>query len=488
MNKFKFLTNLHFLLIFLSFLIHLVVSYTSIGFYSMDEHYQILEPLAYKLNLRDVHINEIWEFGNGIRPWTQVYIFYYIIKFLQFFSIVDPFVWILVIKIFLSVLGFFSIYILYNFLIKKELIEKNYFNTYIFFFFWFLFFFHSRTSSENFSISIFIIALVILFSIKKINYTKLPIFLSVGLLFGLSILIRYQLVFILLPLFLWLWIYHMNFIKVFSLGLLIIFTLILGLIIDFYGYGNYINTYYNYYYFNMVIGIFDGFGIEPWWYYISELTIKFSPPIGLFFLLGMFIFWFKNFSNFITWITFPYFIIFTYLGHKELRFIFPIMIFAPFFIIYFFNFLSTYKLNKSILVSKITFIFFNSIFFLTLIVPAERQIGLQRFISQNILDSNSIYYYGENPYIIDGLNPYFYTHFLPKLKNIESQNINFIDNEKIQVHQLVTNDYSFYIKYLKKNVNCKKIYSSYPENIILMNKNWRKRDLNWFVIECVQTL
>lgn len=484
MNKYKLLTNPHYLLIFISFFIHLIVSYSSIGFYAMDEHYQILEPLAQKLNLRDVHIYEIWEFGNGLRPWTQVYIFYFIIKFLQFFSIEDPFIWILVIKILLSILGFLSIFILYNFLIRKKLIEKNYFNTYIFFFFWFLFYFHSRTSSENFSISVFIIGFVILFSLEKISYKNIPIFIAVGLLFGLSILLRFQLVFILIPFFLWLWIYYFNFIKVFSLGLLIILSLILGLVIDFYGYGNFINTYYNYYYFNLVVGIFDGFGIEPWWYYISELTIKFSPPIGLFFLLGMFIFWFKNFSNFITWITLPYFVIFTYLGHKEIRFIFPIMIFIPFFTIYLFNFLSAYKLHKTISISKIIFIFFNSIFFITLIFPAERQIGLQRFISQNILDSKNLYYYGENPYVIDGLNPYFYTHYLPELKNIELQNKNFIKNEKILSYHIITNDYYFYKNYLEKNINCKKIYSSYPENIILMNKNWRTRNLNWYVIEC----
>jgi len=119
-----------------------------------------------------------------------------------------------------------------------------------------------------------------------------------------------------------------------------------------------------------------------------------------------------------------------------------------------------------------------------LIFPAERQIGLQRFISQNILDSKNLYYYGENPYVIDGLNPYFYTHYLPELKNIELQNKNFIKNEKILSYHIITNDYYFYKNYLEKNINCKKIYSSYPENIILMNKNWRTRNLNWYVIEC----
>ena len=218
-NRSKYNTNLHFIIIIFSFILHLLASYTSVGFYAMDEHFQILEPLAQKLNLRDVHVYEIWELGNGLRPWTQVYIFYFIIQILKFLSIYNPFIWILVIQTLLSILGFISIYILYKFFLKKKLIQKTYFNTYIFFLFWFIIFFHARTSSENFSMSIFIIGFVLLFSIDKIYNNKFYMYLILtGLLFGLSILIRYQLVFMMVPFFLWLWIYYFNFLKVFSLG------------------------------------------------------------------------------------------------------------------------------------------------------------------------------------------------------------------------------------------------------------------------------
>ena len=189
-NKFKIDINPHYLFILLSIIIHLFASYSSIGFYAMDEHYQILEPLAQKLNLRDVHIYEIWELGNGLRPWTQVYIFYFIIQILKYFSIYDPFVWIFIIKILLSLLGLFSTYLFYKLLIEKNLIKQTYFNSYIFFFFWFLIFFHARTSSENLSMSIFIIGLITFFKLEKFNYKNLPLFLITGSLFGLSILIR----------------------------------------------------------------------------------------------------------------------------------------------------------------------------------------------------------------------------------------------------------------------------------------------------------
>ena len=484
-NKFKFKTNLHIIFIFLSFVFHLIASYTSIGFYAMDEHFQILEPLAHKLDLRDVHVYEIWELGNGLRPWTQVYIFYFIIQVLKFFSINNPFIWIIFIQMILSILGFTSIYLLYNLLIKKKIIIKTYFNTYIYFFFWFLIFFHARTSSENFSMSIFIIGLVMLFSLDKVYNNKFYFFfILTGFLFGLSILIRYQLIFILIPFFLWLWIYYFNFIKVFLLGLLIIISLIFGLIIDYFGYGNFINTYYNYFYFNLVVGIFDGFGIEPWWYYISELIIKFSPPLGLFFLLGILLFWFRNKSHFLTWITLPYFLLFTYLGHKELRFIFPLLLFLPIFIIYLLDNIKKYKLFKTVVFAKSLIIIANSLFLFAFIIPAERQIALQRFVANNMYKAENVYFYDKNPYRIDGMNPYFYTHYLPEIKKFDLE----IDYKKFKnsklIYYLITNDYLFYKNHFKDNKLCKKIYNSYPEKFVSINKNWKNRNLNWFIIKC----
>ena len=45
----------------------------------MDEHFQILEPLAFKLNLRNNVNTDIWEFGATMRPWSQIYLSLFII-------------------------------------------------------------------------------------------------------------------------------------------------------------------------------------------------------------------------------------------------------------------------------------------------------------------------------------------------------------------------------------------------------------------------
>ena len=56
-NKFKS-SNLLLLYILLGLVLHLVSAFFSIGFYSDDEHFQILEPVAYLLGLNEVIIDD----------------------------------------------------------------------------------------------------------------------------------------------------------------------------------------------------------------------------------------------------------------------------------------------------------------------------------------------------------------------------------------------------------------------------------------------
>ena len=67
--------------IILSFAIHCFASYFSVGFYSQDEHFQILSPVEFLLGINDNLSKEIWEFGDDyrIRPWFQSFIYFYII-------------------------------------------------------------------------------------------------------------------------------------------------------------------------------------------------------------------------------------------------------------------------------------------------------------------------------------------------------------------------------------------------------------------------
>ena len=64
------------------FAIHCFASYFSVGFYSQDEHFQILSPVEFLLGINDNLSQEIWEFSDDyrIRPWFQSFVYFYIIK------------------------------------------------------------------------------------------------------------------------------------------------------------------------------------------------------------------------------------------------------------------------------------------------------------------------------------------------------------------------------------------------------------------------
>ena len=152
-NKYENIFKYSNIIIFSSLVLHIIIPYTNIGFYAMDEHFQILEPLAFKLNLRNNVNADIWEFGATMRPWSQIYLSLFIIKFLQIFSIDNPFVWVYTIQLFFSLIGFISLYLFYKLLIERQILSFSRFNIFIYFLFAFTIFLHSRTSSEKLTIS-----------------------------------------------------------------------------------------------------------------------------------------------------------------------------------------------------------------------------------------------------------------------------------------------------------------------------------------------
>ena len=74
------------------------------------------------------------------------------------------------------------------------------------------------------------------------------------------------------------------------------------------------------------------------------------------------------------------------------------------------------------------------------------------------------------------MEAYFYTHFLPEIHNIN--NIVEKDNDL----WITSNNYDEISEYL--NQNCEIKYSTYPKNIINLNKNWKRLKLNWYVLYC----
>ncbi len=421
-----------------------------------------------------------WEENIRMRPWLQPFIFYKIINVVEIFSS-NPFLWTLILRIISSILGFISIILLY-FTFKDIFFYKNkIFNTFLFFTFWFYPFIHSRTSSENISITLFIISFCILYKSLFTNTFKLN-FKTISLasfLMGISMVVKFTTVFSALPFFLWMLIYKYHFKRIFLFSLFVFIALCLGLYIDYLNWGTFKNTYYQFYHHNLssgVTGRMKYFGVEPWYYYFIEIIKQLAPALSLFFIIGLILFWLKKPKNVFTWITFPTFIILSIIGHKEIRYMFPIYIFAPYFIAYLLNMLSFEKIKKSfqflIIISNLVFLF------LTLTFPANSKVGVYKFLYDNKKNISEVYFFGENPYQINNMEPFFYTNFLPKMSEYNESLI--INNSFL----LASNSFHK----LKNNLNlkCELIYSTYPTKIINLNKNWSRLKLNWQIYNCYQ--
>ena len=470
--------------IFISLLLHLVSAYFTVGFYSDDEHFQILEITAYLLGINEMAVGDktgfYWEWEDHVRmrPWIQPLLYFGFINFFQYLGLNDPFTWTLIIRILSSLFGFFSI-IFFYFTFKDYFFKKNYkFNTFIIFTFWFYPFLHSRTSSENIGITLFIFSFCLIYKLinSEKNILNLKKLISASYLFGISMVFKFTLVFTTIPVFLWITIFRFN-----SYFLIIFCTTILlalgtGIIIDSLFWGELTNTYYQFYKYNLTaeFGNLNNFGIEPWYYYFIEIIKQLAPVLSVVFLIGIIIYWIKNPLNIFSWITFSTMIIFSLIGHKEIRYIFPIYIFAPFVVGYALDLIK----NKSILNILKTLVIISNIIFLllTLFFPPNSKIGVYEFIYKNIDPKDEIYYLNENPYQINNMTPYFYTNYLPKISKFEG-NINDKDNI-----WLITNNFKDIINLQKSS--CSILYTSYPQSITNLNKNWKRLKINWFIFKC----
>ena len=474
--------------IFLAFFLHLISVFFSIGFYNDDEHFQILEPTAYLLGLNEILIDKSegyyweWESQHRMRPWLQPYIYYYAINFLKILGINDPFSWSFFIRLFSSLVGFVSIIYLFFSFKKHFFQEDSHFNYLIFFSFWFYPFLHSRTSSANLGLILFILSFCYLYKHIKIKKEKFNflIYFIFSFLLGISLVIKLNLIFTIAPIFLWVIFFRFNFYRILLTIIGVILALSFGLYVDFLNWGFFTNTYWQFYDVNINRGWMVAFGSNPWWYYIPAIAAEMAPILSIVFIIALIIFWIKKPLNVFTWLTLITLIIISCFSHKEIRYAFPIYIFAPFFICYFFEKFKNFIFRKSL---KVLVIISNLIFLLiTLFTPANGKVAIYNFLYKNNFNNEQnhteVFYIDENPYLINNMEPFFYTKFLPKINNYKESEINPRKNLII-----ITNNYYEY-QLLLKEERCNKLYNSYPEKIINLNENWKNKKLNWFIVQC----
>lgn len=446
----------------------LLASYCSVGYAHPDEHFQILEFAQYKLGRTTSDILP-WEFHSKIRSALQPGLVYVLVKLWENpFGNINPFYFTFFLRFLSSTLSFLSIILLFR-AFKMDL--KSFKVYYLLSCsLWFMPYVMVRFSSETWS-GIFL-GFGIYFLFQE-NRKKLSLFFA-GILFGLAILFRIQIAFSIFGILMWLIFYrHFLLASLCSFGLL--FTLLFGFAIDHWFYGEYVSTFYQYYFYNIVKGVANSFGTYGIWYYPLLYLIHLFPLISIpfIFLIGRFIYFQRN--HIITWAFIPFLFIHFLIPHKEIRFLYPMFIFIPLIIFYNWDYISRlfiqhYKISRAII--GINFI----LLFIICLKPADIMVHNIKILSQNGE-------YKKNIYLPPEVRKYYYNKtlmtFYETFDTIPSKNTRFIfdtyknNSIKVQNYRLIEDDLFklIYWQKLGDNFELFQWYSCNRNNICTVPKN-----------------
>lgn len=304
-------------LILLALTLHLITAWFSTGFLHPDEHFQNFEFMMGRWwGLGTDHLP--WEFAAKMRPWLlpSVISLSKFILHIEIFSL-ETF-W----RFANTLFGFFSLL----YFIKSSRLRRHHERFAMWLtcaFFWFLPFIHSRVSGENIGTSLFILGLIPLLSQNEQKGVAKAIL--GGVLIGLGIQLRYHLGFMLIGLF----IFKHKQIKPLALCLIgIIIATAIGAVLDTLGYQTFSLTPWNYLSENIVHNRAAFYGVSPWYWYMTRIHTMLYPPISIFIVTSFLWQWITRPKTLITAMTLPFFLIHCLVGHKEMRFLVPLIPFA----------------------------------------------------------------------------------------------------------------------------------------------------------------
>ena len=193
---------------------------------------------------------------------------------------------------------------------------------------WYMPYVSVRFSSENLSALFLVLGLVQYFKVKdSANKNQFIRYFLLGLFFGFSFYFRFQIAFAIAGFGLFILlvdrIKFMHLVWVLIGGILAIF---LSICIDYWFYGKWIFSPFNYFTANITNDIASNYGVMPWWHYFTSFLLTALPPISVFLLLFFVIGFSKNLKNIFVWMFIPFLLAHIAVGHKELRFLFPLIV------------------------------------------------------------------------------------------------------------------------------------------------------------------
>jgi hypothetical protein len=297
--------------------------------FQVDEHFQVVEFAGERLG-RTPAASLPWEHAARIRPWMQPAALAGIARVLGAAGVDDPFV---LLRAFRLASGLLSWAALATLLLAVRAFLPSarwrkvaalslalpYFVPYL----------AARLSSESGATTFLALALA---AILPLAVPGEPVpgpsrwrLVAAGLAMGLAFEIRFQAGIAVAGMLLWLLVHVRDrFRTLLPVALGLVPPLLAGLALDAWGYGAFEIVPWRYLASNLLDGKAASFGTSPFLAYTWFLAGLF-PPFGLALLLGMLLFWWRFPRHLLTWITLPFVLVHSAIGHKEIRFLFPIL-------------------------------------------------------------------------------------------------------------------------------------------------------------------
>lgn len=312
-----------------SLVILILTAIFSIGHHNPDEHYQILEFSNYKMGFSPAS-DLPWEFEEKIRPALQPFIVYSLSQALLAADLYHPFLVTLLLRLFMALFTWRLACRLIRQLLpefKTEDGRKLFILSQLFL--WFVIYVGVRFSADNFSGLLFFLAMSFLLDVKnkKTDTPYLVVFIA-GLLIGISWFARIQLAGAILGL--GLWILFTQKWRIPSWVMLItgsITGIIFCIVIDYWFYGEWLLTPVNYFKVNVLQNRSADFGVSPVWYYLKLFFEGAVPPLSIVLLVALIAGIKQKPLHLFSFVLIPFLVEHFLIGHKEIRFLFP-MIFA----------------------------------------------------------------------------------------------------------------------------------------------------------------
>lgn len=300
----------------------IVTAWFSVGYHHPDEHFQVWEFAKYKLG--ESPVGDLpWEYGAQMRPGLQPLMAYSMVLLSRWVGIMDPFVPVFMLRLMVGFVAF-MVYWRWAEVLSTTMRDGGYLLRLGLVFFWMMPYLNVRFSSENLSAVTFLGGLLFIF--PRVEQKSGAILFWGGFFLSLSFFFRYQIAFAGLGLGAWM-MFRRSITGGQWLNLLMgaMVAMVVGFLADYWLYGEWVLAPYHYFTQNIVENKAAGFGTSPWWWYFTEMPVLMLPPLSLF------LFWFmgvgvRRYSGHVlVWCLGAFVLGHVLVGHKESRFLFPML-------------------------------------------------------------------------------------------------------------------------------------------------------------------